>query len=119
MSLVEINRGVMELEVSKFLRVTRPAGARRNHRIALLILVRGRPNVVRIVSCSVQVLVLAYGQGLVVQPLAHRCGSGPLRHLILVMVLMVWRRIDGLVPPISRVQSAVWGLFSSRVGLCS
>jgi hypothetical protein len=70
--LVEIHGGVVELEVSELLWVPWPAGARRCHP-TLLVLVCWRPNVVRIVSRRVQVLVLAQGQGLVVLPLAHRC----------------------------------------------
>lgn len=93
MRLVEINGSVVELEVGEFLRVAL-SGRGGIHRTALFILVSWWPDVVRVVSCCVEVLVFAHGQGLVVLPLSGRCRSGSLRRLVLIMILVLRVRVN-------------------------
>lgn len=116
--LVEVNGRVVELEVGKFLLVALAGRALCIYRTALFVLVCCRPDVVGVVGRCVQGLVFAHRQGLVVLPLANRSRPGPLRRLVLIMVLL-WCRVNRLVPPIPRVQSTVWSLLGDGVGLGS
>lgn len=89
----------MELEISKFLRMARASSAGHVHGTALLVLTRA--DVVRIVRSCIQILVLAHRNGLGMLPLADSRRACPLCNLILVMVLLLWRRVNRFIPPVS------------------
>lgn len=93
----------MELEVSELLRVAWSGRAWSIHRTVLFVLVRWRPDAVRVVSCRIQVLVLAQRHRLVVLPLADRCRACSLCYLVLIVVMVLWRGVNRLVPPIPRI----------------
>lgn len=67
---------------------------------------------VRVVSGRIQVLVFAHGYRLRVLALADRGRASSLRNLVLIVVLLLRRCVDGLVPPVARIECTVWGLLS-------
>lgn len=115
LSLVKINGRVMEFQIGKLLSVSRAAGAGRIHRSTLLVLTGA--DVVRVVRGRIHVLVLRHGHGLSVLSLPDRSRAGTFRDLILVMILLIRRRINRLIPPVPRIESAIWRLISYRIRL--
>lgn len=111
--LVEVNGRVVELQIGEFLWVSLPCRWR-VHPTPLLVLVSGWPDVVGVVGCGIQVLVLAERHGLVVLSLTYSCGASPLGHLVLIMV-MLWGRVNRLVPPIAGIEGTVGRLLGYRI----
>ena len=72
---------------------------------------------VRIVGGRIHVLVLAHRNRRGVLPLPNCRRACPLRHLILVMVLLLRRCVNRLVPPVSGVESAVRRLLRDGIRL--